>query len=132
LVKGLRPGDSDVEKTHAGILQVQYRWKFAGALGASEIALLQKVGLTGTAQPTCRKRDIVLRSMCTTRGVYLFRNSWHAVAADTRGTNPVFYDIANGCFSYDSTDEFKQGVQSRYPDSIYGGDTWFAINVRLP
>lgn len=122
LLKGKKPEDSDPDKMLAGILQVKYRWDPNGS-GQDFLNLLEYVGLKGEIHDDLY-RDGVLQYMGANPGVYHFSNDGHSMAADTRPSNYYWYDIENGLYGYDSIDEWKEGIKSRYASE---GRVWIAI-----
>lgn len=112
LVKGMKPGDSAPDMGLAGILQVKYRWNPAGG-GQDVLELLGAAHLTGTYSEDMY-RDGVLQKMVAEPGVYWFANAEHAMAVNTIPAKPLWYDIEQGLFEYDSTDEMKTTIKNRY------------------
>jgi hypothetical protein len=122
LVKGKKPGDSAPDIGLAGILQVKYRWNPAGG-GQDVIELLGHVQLTGNYSDDMY-RDGVLQKMAAEPGVYWFANDAHAMAVNTLARKPLWYDIEQGLFEYDSLDEMRDAIKGHYAS---GGRVWNCV-----
>ena len=126
LVKGLKPGDSEPDKTLAGILQVKYRWDPA-ASGQDALNLLNNVGLKGTVHDDLYQNG-ALHHMGTYPGVYHFSNDTHAMAADTRAGSYLWYDIESGLHAFGDMEEMKQDIRREY---VSQGRVWTVTECRL-
>lgn len=123
-LNGVAAADSKPNEQRSGILQVKYRWDPSTTSDVSN--LLKVVGLDSQSRQQGVTLAAALDFMAQHPGVYWFRNSGHAMAADTRTAQPLFYDIESGLYRYGTAAEFKQGVTSRYQ-----GGSWEVIETHL-
>lgn len=117
------PAESRPGETRTGILQVKYRWNPSGW---RDVQLLEIIGLEAQPLQHDVSLAVALEAMVKGQGVFYFGNEVHAMAADTRSAQPLFYDIESGLYRYGNATEFKQGISNRYQ-----GGKWEVIQVHL-